>query len=73
MPWVNRPALGEARFGPRGKRDYILVLRLHEDLPPSHHDSDAGEAEPGRGQGGETRRLAHPHHAMAAAAKGAVT
>ena len=27
----------------------------------SHHDSDAGEAEPGRGQGGETGRLAHPH------------
>ena len=23
----------EARFGPRGKREYIQVLRLHEDLP----------------------------------------
>ena len=23
----------EARFGPRGKREYIQVLRLHEDFP----------------------------------------
>ena len=27
----------------------------------AHHDNDAGEADPGRSQGGEARRLAHPH------------
>ena len=37
--WKLDPAFGtlrrllEARFGPRGKREYIQVLRLHEDFP----------------------------------------
>ena len=47
-PWTRRRRCGdgssipafdtlrrllEARFGPRGKREYIQVLRLHEDFP----------------------------------------
>ena len=32
-PFDTLRRLLEARFGPRGKREYIQVLRLHEDFP----------------------------------------
>ena len=41
----------EARFGPRGKREYIQVLRLHEDFPERQVTAAVqrrGEAAPDR-------------------------
>ena len=42
---------------PRASRSRV---RFGTARRASHHDDDAGKAEPGRGQGREARRLAHP-------------